>query len=986
MLTRLLFAALLCGITLCAQVLLIDGDGAFVVPARASVELKVVLSAASLGGGVAGINVRFIAPAGMGDFAGRTSVTVVTDAAGRASAQFTTGMQSALFSVDAVAELGDGAVASFAFTVGASGVVGNAGQVKAEVRRTLLRNAADGSNLQLVGPFWLPYGSLVRPARWGKEKEAGGLWRAEEGSWFFWVDDGPAKAWAKPTRFYLVPGTDVARTRIGGERWWPMAKVAGGEWQSLGRATSFGGALIGVEGMQPGTGDACAVMLVNTGQAGGRLSFDAFTATVRKLGVTRLYADLSLAVGCKKTYLLVSGAGDREGVWLDRWMSWEELGSRLQALGELVAVIETNQSAQVAKWWQGLGVAGQLISSTDELRIGYMQPLRGGFVARGLAPAVDRLNGDWEAAVRELARGELVVASPRPQFNRLVMSGPRRIALADVEFSNAGGLTWVPFDRSFGAGAVIAANVSDPKIGVAFVSGKGLIVRGLAEGRADLSLTVEDQGVRYVGNASLRVGLGNATVRACLVVVGQGQCLGQMQRNIPVAEDEVGGHVFIEIQDENIAAIDSKIYAYNRGERNVPLAVRGLKAGRTFVRFRSHDGEVVGDVPIQVAEILPPTAGVPPVACPEAATYRANFAFSGGDETLYEPFGGAWWGNGITLVFRRIGSDRFEIRSSGAPEGQFFAMSGTLGADCSFIGSGQGVAGLRVTTAQVKGKISARAGVFDSMTLDYSIGVDGVYPRPIEYRGTGLLAAGCNFTLSQAENLSWVGGIYPVRVSSPSLCPWTAELSSGAAEIVVGLVGFGPGVVWLQVPENRGAARQIEMRVGGQRLVLTQPVVGDGGPELQAVLNAASFAAVVARSSLALVFGSGLTRDLRVGGGRAAVVYSNSALSLVQIPADAPLGVVNVTSGSGRPYPVMVERSAPGVFESTSTEVYVTGIDLSLPVLVEVDGVEREVLGAEQVGLGLYRIRFATGIPEARGKAVVVRQGGRSSQRGALVM
>ena len=200
MIARLIAAALFVGGTLFAQVLLIDGDGAFVVPARTTVELKVLLSAASLGGGVANINVRFIAPAGMGDFAGRASVTLASDAAGRASAQFTSGGRSALFSVDAVAELGDGAVDSFAFTVGASGVVGNAGQVKAEVRRTLLRNAADGSNLQLVGPFWLPPGTLVRPARWGKDKEAGGLWRAEEGSWFFWVDDGPAKAWAKPTR------------------------------------------------------------------------------------------------------------------------------------------------------------------------------------------------------------------------------------------------------------------------------------------------------------------------------------------------------------------------------------------------------------------------------------------------------------------------------------------------------------------------------------------------------------------------------------------------------------------------------------------------------------------------------------------------------------------------------------------------------------------------------------------------------------------
>ena len=106
MLKRLIAVALFAAGSLGAQILLIDGDGAFVVPARTSVELKVVVASASIGGAVAGINVHFIAPVGMGDFAGRTSVTVASDAAGRASAQFTTGAQSALFSVDAVAEQG----------------------------------------------------------------------------------------------------------------------------------------------------------------------------------------------------------------------------------------------------------------------------------------------------------------------------------------------------------------------------------------------------------------------------------------------------------------------------------------------------------------------------------------------------------------------------------------------------------------------------------------------------------------------------------------------------------------------------------------------------------------------------------------------------------------------------------------------------------------------------------------------------------------
>ena len=117
---------LLVAANLAGQVLLIDGESAFVVPPRTSVELKVVLSGASLGGNVAGVNVRFVPPAG------QPSVTVRTDASGKASTTYTTPETAGYFNVDAVAELGDGAVASFAFSVGTPTPTGSATALKAE--------------------------------------------------------------------------------------------------------------------------------------------------------------------------------------------------------------------------------------------------------------------------------------------------------------------------------------------------------------------------------------------------------------------------------------------------------------------------------------------------------------------------------------------------------------------------------------------------------------------------------------------------------------------------------------------------------------------------------------------------------------------------------------------------------------------------------------------------------------------------------------
>lgn len=957
-----------------AQVLLLDGDGAFVVRPGALVDLRVVLSSASIGGNVAGASIRFIAPTGRGGFAGASEARVTTDAAGKASATFTAPNTPGYFSVDAVAAIGDGAVVSFAFSVGTFQPAGVASTVKADLRRLLLRNAADGSNLQLVGPYWLEPNTQIRPARWSKDKEAGGLWRADTGSWFFWLDDGPARSWAKPTRYYLVPGSDVAAARISGEQWWPLLRSPNGDWQSVGRATSFAGALIPTPLAPNGTGDTCGILMANAGQAGAAVSFAAFDAYLRRQAINRIYNDPALANGCRKSYVLISAAGDRDGVWLDRCLSWDDLAARLSGLGELTVVIESNQSGNAAKWWNGRGWTGAVISSTDDLRIGYMQPLLGGFVARGLIAALDRPNATWESAVAETLRGDLVVGSARPQFQRLDPSGPRKLLLDNVEFSNIGGWRWVPFVQPLSNPAV---NVSDATVAQAFVMGNGVMVRGLTEGRADLLVTATLGGVVYNGLSTIRVGLGASTVKTCLIVAGQAQCQGQFQRTIPVAEDEVGGHAFLEIQDESIASLDSRIYTYNRGERNIPVAVRGVKAGRTWLKVRSHDGNVMGDIPIQVAEAPAVIQGTVPVACPDAATYRASFEVVGGDRSLFEPFGGAWWGTGITLVFRKTTAGRFEIRSSGATEGQFFAISGTLAADCSFVGTGQGIAGLRITTAQVRGRIIQRAGVFDSMTLDYSIGVDGVFGQPLDYRGTAALVSGCGYQVTPAEAITARGGLFAVRIGSPALCPWTAAVASGAAEVVVGQIGFGPGVLWLQVPENSGAVRAIQLDVAGQRVELTQTGATPGAPRIQTLLQAGRLDTIVTAGSLAFVFGANLERPISIANLPAATLFYNPSYMVIQTPTPLRSGVAEVSSGAL----VLIERSAPGVLEGN----FVTGIDLSLPVLIEIDGVEQSVL-LRPAGAGLYQMGFSIELGNVAGKSIVVRQGGRASQRGAFAM
>ncbi len=958
-----LLLLLICLVPAVAQVLLIEGESAFVVPPSTTVDLRVVLSSSSLGGNVSGVNVHFIAR--QGSFQNEANFVVATDAAGRAMARFTTPAEAGYFSVDAAAELGDGAIVSFAFTVGSAVAPSPVEAIRADTRRNLLRNAADGSNLQLIGPWLLPAGTEIRPARWAKDKEAGGLWRTEEASWFFWVDDGPARSWAKPTRYYRMPVAAPERVEIAGEEWWPLVKVPGREWVSLGRTTSYLGNLIQIP--DTGSGSECGLLLGNEGQPGAAQTLTAMRDYLRTRGVARFTSDVARLGGCLRTHVVIAAAGNADGVYLDRWWGWEELAQVLPNSGEVISLIESNQSGSAAYWWSGWNRDARVVSSADEERIAYVHPLRGGYLRRGLLPSLARTNDNLEAAVADTLRGELAVSSARPKYQWLSPGGPRRLGLAGVEFAGPNALQFKPVPANLEGPSL---SVADAEVASASVVGQAIQVRGNKVGRTEVMLNALRGGQPVNGRFAVRVGRGAATVRACLIVAGQTECIGQFQREIPVAEDEVGGHSFIQVKDETIAAIDSKKYTYNRGERNIPLRVRGVKAGRTSLSFRSHDGKILGDVPVQVAALPPAIAGTNPTACPAAATFRATFEVSGGDQTLFESFGGAWWGNGITLVFRQMAAGQFEIRSSGTPEGQFFAMGGSLTADCSFIGSGQGVAGLRVTTAQVRGRISARNGIYDLMSLDYSIGVDGVFPRPIDYRGSGTLTAGCSYQVSVPEPLTASGGIYPVAIASPALCPWTAQVRSGQAAIVAGQIGFGPGVLWLEIPANTGPGREIVLDVAGIPLPLSQPANPPDRSLVYAVMNPATGGNLFAPGSPAIALGENLNL-LRT-------IFRFGPYVIFLTPET--VGPAEVGG-----YPIQVERVVPGILRVEPGSVDATGLDPQLPIHVAVEGRERQVERWESLGSGVHRLHLI-GPPLQSGQVVEIRQGGRSAQRGALVM
>lgn len=971
------------------QVLLVDGDGAFIALPRATVQLQAQLVAASIGGGVGGVNVRFIAPVGRGSFGGTQTVTVRTDAMGRAVATLQVGEQTGWFGVDAVAELGDGAVATWAVTVGA-GLPGVGAEtmrnLRAETRRLLLRNAADGSNQQLIGPFLVRQGTWIRPSRWGKSKESGGLWRAEEDSWFFWVDDAPAKTWSKPSRYYLFPvGGSPTTARLGGEMWWPMARVGTeGIWQSLGRATaSFGEAFQGTPGANAGT--RCTVVLSANGAPGVSVTVAAFLNYAQRQGFTRFLYRLPIPATCESSLVLLTAMGDRDGVWLGIWKRYEDLAAELATAANTTVIVEAPQSGNAVSWWQGRGWGAAVVSAADTERLTYMQELRGGFVVKGLLPALERQGGNFNLAVAELRSSpDVTVAAARPQFARVEAVAVRRFAVPDFEFSNLGGVGLAPLTEPTQRTTLITANLANESVGRADLVEPGVYLQGLREGLTEYRFSLTDGRVRREGVGALRVGLGVSSVKTCLQVVGGPQCQGTIQRAFPVGEDEAGGHVVFETQDSTVAVVDARLYTYNRGERTVPYSVRAIAAGRTTMRARSHDGQVLLDVPIEVRDAPAPLLTPPPRACPDAATYRVTFTPGAGEPALYDAIGGNWWGNGISVIFRRPTPTTFEMRSSGAPEGQFFAMGGTVAADCSFVGSGQGVAAQRITTAQVRGRIAATAGTFDRIEMDYTIGVDNVLPNMgrAAYTGSGSAVSGCGFQLEPADaGPQPFGGFFAVNVRSAPLCPWSATVDGGP-RIVANAEGFGSGVIWLEAGRNSNAApRFATVRAGGASLRLSQPGVSPAGPVVTAVWSAGKLSSITGLDSLLIVVGERLGNGFRVGGRIAPVLASIGGVAYVGVPTGMAAGTHDVVAFVGtaqsNPVRISLEQVAPAALGWEGGAIIATGLDPSLPLVAEVEGAEARVAAVSRIGLGLYRVTVE-GIFRANAR-VLLRQGGRSS-------
>jgi len=115
-------------------------------------------------------------------------------------------------------------------------------------------------------------------------------------------------------------------------------------------------------------------------------------------------------------------------------------------------------------------------------------------------------------------------------------------------------------------------------------------------------------------------------------------------------------------------------------------------------------------------------------------------------------------------------------------------------------------------------------------------------------------------------------------------------------------------------------------------------------------------------------------------------LYWNPAFAVLQLSDRLKPGVNLLESGLSRPVALLVERSAPGIIRADESGIFVTGIDPSLPLYVEVAGQETAVQSIQPSQGGVYRLDLALPSSDISLKTLLVRQAGRGSQRGVFVM
>ena len=817
------------------------------------------------GGPAAGETVAFVSrEAGPGvDFGGESFVRVATDSAGVAEATGVVRREAGPFLIEAVVEGGEAASATIALTVPAVGAEPSISA--AEARSSIGASLVDGASV-LHGPFWMPPGAAVFPGGPISIEDDLVPRAVAESTWLFWIDDEPDAEFGHSTRFVLVPtgAADPASSATElYQRWWPEVLEPGFPSRSLAPPAYFNlaytdtivtpAAALAFEPPTPlgAPDDACALILIGPGLAGGRAGAKLFrdyltnndlveseniAANTRTIGDTTFdrpatRRDLqqmlvSLAgKNCRKVYLYINAHGSEVnspgggGIQLsgpneatpEEIVPYEDLMTMLQPFrsAEFCVLISSCHSGQLISWFDGRGYMGVVAMSANaekSSRTSRAGPL---YVIDFLRAARNEdadVNNDGMVSFAE-AHGYLLatsrdarVTAPMPQTFVIREGGPRTMTVPNINLYSEGSLRRIEFRRPDSAPRnapfTFMLAVQDTGIGN-FTSMTGTIPAGQDSIRVPFRATDCGQTTYQLngqdGSGAVYQATGNITVSNIRLSEKMIEMAPGDTATIDVTrfgywfDNDKSTTLRFSSSDSSVASTTVASDFVPAGQETSSFTIRADGVGDAVITVVSRTSFSTKQIKVKVRAPVSQTSG-----CPTSGTADVNFAVKpGGDAGGHRDF--------IDLVLASLGFEASDgtIRiDSDAP--QVPLLTGPFNpADCTFSAKGNSgttrIAGFQNVDVEILNGSIDQLNL--NMNFDYRVGGNGVFPggQPTTYSATGAVtpngATGGPFS-PPGTSLLHVGGSGTISVSYDGGVSWTVTAS--------------PNSPWIQIDATPG--------------------------------------------------------------------------------------------------------------------------------------------------------------------------------------
>ncbi len=611
------------------------------------------------------------------------------------------------------------------------------------------------------------------------------------------------------------------------------------------------------------------------------------------------------ARGCKTVYWVYSGHGASTvgsgGIALSKpgggssVLPYDDLVHMLEGLGgvELRAVEDACFSGQFVEWLQGRGFTGQVVSAADTEHKSWGDP-SGGNLVQGLLGELDKMGDpDLEEALRwlkEHSNPDGHLRKSNPQGSGVSTDGVRKMRLPFVFVASPGQSKRfrIPRPLAPAADSVLGGPVSVASTAVAALSGDHITfapssdVTLSAMGRSNGSTTYSSDVVDHITNKEYKGGngiqVGAFKFSDGILTLPEGtEKTVQLTRYGITMDPELGPSdkrtVFRFLsRDPRIAVPVSEYIPMSRHQTSVLTDIEGISPGQTIIDVFDRLTRTTKSIKVIVTPVAVPGEELPKTIDPMDGHITCNPG--------HHPFTDMH----TRCTFTWHDATSFILKCE---DPSFLDITGTFSlSNNTFRGEGQGrVLGAYDVHAKVTNGtflapgqnqaagIRAATGGFVSVHFNYELGSNGGFPggQSVQWDVTGTLppSGGCSYALSPASaEVTRVGTLSWVTVTTPQSCTWTATSNSAWIRILSSTSGTGSDTLTFQYqPNHEQASRTGTLTIGGETFTLTQEGQSSKRPVILKAVNGASFSGGIGQDSWVTITGAGLASTTRIWNG-----------------------------------------------------------------------------------------------------------------------